>query len=152
MVEELECSKQKWRGHRGVTTCYMKEVKSILLQETIEDDQIHRLGVLCTLLHEKQQTLKDLDEMILGICSTDDIEADITEADKISAEITETLSEREQHLQRIKTGVKEQTKTADSEGTIAAPPTSHMSHTDKLQNTRAREGHQCGEESKTKAT
>ena len=110
----------------------MKEIKSILSQETIEDDKMHRLGVLCTLLREKQQTLKDLDEVILGICSTDDIEADITEADEISAGITEALSECERRLQRAKTGVKEQTKTAGSEGTIAAPPTSHVSYTDEL--------------------
>jgi len=46
MAEELERFKQKRQGHRGVTTRYMKEIKSILSQETIEEDQIHRLGVL----------------------------------------------------------------------------------------------------------
>jgi len=76
--------------------------------------------------------MKDLDEVILGIRSTDDIEADITEAEEISAGITEALSQCERCLQRVKTGVKEQTKTAGSDGTKAAPPTSHVSHTDKL--------------------
>jgi len=78
--------KQKRRGHHGVT---MKEMKVIISQDS------RQLTVLCSLLSEKQHTLKALDEVILSLCPTEDIEQDITEVDEISVGITEMLSECE---------------------------------------------------------
>jgi len=76
----------------------MKGMKVLLSQGTIEDDKLRCSIVLCDVLRDKQQTLKTLDKVILGQCSTDDIEQDITEAEEISAGISAAISECK-HLQ-----------------------------------------------------
>ena len=135
MAEDLERSKQKRRGHRGVATRFMKEMKALLSQDEIEDDKLRRLRVLCDVLRDKQQTLKTLDEVILGQCATDDIEQDICEADEISAGITEAISECEHYL-KIKTdrgnkGDQATQKSPEATTTAGEQPAEHVSNTDK---------------------
>ncbi|XP_065918882.1 uncharacterized protein [Dysidea avara] len=130
MAEDFERSKQKRRGYRGVTTRFMKEMKALLSEETIEDGKLRRLRVLCGLLWDKQQTLKALDELILGLCSTEDIEQDISEADEISAGITEVISECEHYLEINKARRDNVNQKSSRETTTAGePPTVHVDDT-----------------------
>jgi len=75
----------------------MKEIKILLSQDKIEDNKLRQLRVLCNLLREKQQTLKALDKVILGLCPTEGLAED----DEISVGITEVISECE-HLEAAK--------------------------------------------------
>ena len=59
----------------------MKEMKVILSKETIKDDKLCRLRVICDALHDKQ---KDLDKLILSLCLNENIEQDINKAEEIS--------------------------------------------------------------------
>ena len=47
--------------------------------------------MLCGLLRAKEELLSSLDEEILSLCDTEEIEGEITEADEITAKIEEAL-------------------------------------------------------------
>ena len=68
------------------------------------------------------------DEVILGICATEDIEQDIIEADEISTGIIETLSECKRYLQSGKEW--SETRHVEDNATADRPPTVHMRKTD----------------------
>ena len=89
MAEGLNRKGARRRGHRGVVTKYIQEVKAF--PEMLDDATRIRTEVLYGLLRAKQELLSSLDEEILSLCDTEEIEGEITAADEITAKIEEAL-------------------------------------------------------------
>ena len=83
------------RAHRGVATRYIQEAKTLLDTETMEDRALRRLKVLSDLLREKARELKEMDERVLAVCPTDEIEREVEEAEGINARVVELQAEIE---------------------------------------------------------
>lgn len=126
MEESLDRKRAKRRGHRGVVTKYVQEIKAF--PEVIDDATRRRAGVLRGLLRTKQEVLSRIDEEILDVCATEDIEGEITEADEISAKIEEALVS----IHRI-TGEEQErseSRITRNEGSVSPKTSSHMSEED----------------------
>ena len=76
MTEGLDRKRARRRGHQGVVTKYVEEVK--VFPEMPDDATRRRAEVFCGLLRAKQELLSSLDEEILSLCDTEEIEGHIT--------------------------------------------------------------------------
>ena len=94
MTETLEHLKMSRRAHRGVATKYIQEVKTLLDTEMI-DRALRRLKVISDLLREKARELKGMDERVLAVCPTDEIEREVKEAKGINARVVKLQAEIE---------------------------------------------------------
>ena len=115
MVEDLD-RKRARRGHRGVVTKYVQEIKAF---PEMPDDTTRRTAVLRGLLRAKQELLSSSDEEILSLCDTEEIEGEITETDEIIAKIEEVLVD-------IKHIIRDEQRRAESqitssEGLVVSP-------------------------------
>ena len=61
--------------------------------ESIDNSQRERLASLQVLLQDKLKVLLKLDEDILSMCATEDIEREIEESDTVNSHITETIEQ-----------------------------------------------------------
>ena len=97
--EQLNRLKARRRGHRGVVTKVLREATSLMIGEltTVIKD---RLKTICELLQEKTRVLKELDDEILNISPTEDIEQEIILADEFVDKISKTLKGITLHLKR----------------------------------------------------
>ena len=93
MAEDLERVRAWRRGHRGVATKYTQEAKQILETESIDNSQRERLASLQVLLQDKLKVLLKLDEDILNMFATKEIEREIKELDTVNSRITETIEQ-----------------------------------------------------------
>ena len=100
MSEALDHLRARQRAHQGVVTKYLQEVGSLLEAETIDDRQRLRLSTLLGLLHKKSTALKALDDEILSMCLTNEIEREVKEAEDIYSRIVETRAEIDVQLAR----------------------------------------------------
>ena len=96
--EQLDRLKTRRRGHRGVVAKLLREATSLMIGEltTIIKDRLKRI---CELLLEKTRVLKELDDEILNISPTEDIEQEIIQADEFVDKISETLKGIALHLE-----------------------------------------------------
>ena len=85
--KSLDRLKARRRGHRGVATKYVQEAKALFEGESRDDSTFRRVRTLQNSLEEKLALLKRLDEKILQVCPTDDIEGEILEADETNNRI-----------------------------------------------------------------
>ena len=87
MEESLERKWVKRRAHCEVVTKYVQDVNTF--PEVLDIPTHHWVEVLRGLLTTKQEVLSRLDEEILEVCTTEDIEREITEANKILVKLKE---------------------------------------------------------------
>ena len=80
-------------GHRGIVTKYSKEAASLLETDTGTDTEtkIRRLTTIKESLQNRLSQITKLDEDILEICETKDIEGEMEEADIVNTRIVETI-------------------------------------------------------------
>ena len=83
------------RAHSGVATIYIQEAKTLLDTEMMEDRALRRLKVLSDLLREKARELKEMDERVLAVCPTYEIEREVEETEGINARVVELQAEIE---------------------------------------------------------
>ena len=95
MTDTLKRLKMSRRAHRGVATRYIQEAKTLLDTETMEDRALRQLKVLSDLLREKARELKEMDERVLAVCPTDEIEREVEESEGINARVVELQAEIE---------------------------------------------------------
>jgi len=103
MSEALEKVKKCWSGHRGVVTKHLKKVKHILDSDVeLDEKYLVKVKALCNILKEKFGLLNTLDEQVLVMCPTDDIERQIKETEEMKYKIVEICTEIEGQLDRGK--------------------------------------------------
>ena len=103
MTEGLDRLKARRCGHRGIATRYSGEVRAMVQGETetsLEEKQIH-LTALQNSLEEKLQILQTLDEDILNVCATDDIEGEIADAETVNFRITKSIESCKRTIEGI---------------------------------------------------
>ena len=93
MAEDLERVRARRRGHRGVAMINILRKQNILETESIDNSQRERLASLQVLLQDKLKVLLKLDEDILSMCATEEIEREIEESDNLNSHITETIKQ-----------------------------------------------------------
>lgn len=93
MSENLERLKKRRRENRGVATKKVQEAKALLEGESKDDSVYVRIRDIQSSLEEKLKLLKELDETILQVCPTEEIEVDIVEADEANSRILTVISE-----------------------------------------------------------
>lgn len=87
--EQLNRLKARRRGHRGVATKLMREATS-LMEGELTATNVDRIKSISKLLEEKSKLLKELDDDILNIIPTEDIEEEIIQNDEFNDNISET--------------------------------------------------------------
>ena len=103
MTEGLDRLKARRHGHRGIATRYSGEVRAMVRGETetsLEEKRI-RLTALQNSLEEKLQILQTLDEDILNVCATDDIEGEIADAETVNFRITKSIESCKRTIEGI---------------------------------------------------
>ena len=127
MTESVERLRAQRRGHRGVATKYVHEAKQILEDDSriADSSQRERLASLQKSLQEKLKLLLKLDEDILNSCATDDIEAEIEEAETVNSRITEIIEQ----CKRVKQASTKPELTSVEASEVTSP--AHDSHRDR---------------------
>ena len=115
--EQLNRLKARRRGHRGVATKLIREATS-LMEGELTATNVERIKSISKLLEEKSKLLKELDDDILNIIPTEDIEEEIIQNDEFNDNISETQKVMATHstvtVTKSTTG-KEATNVADTE-------------------------------------
>ena len=76
-TDNLDRLKARRRGHRGVATKYVQEARALVTGESRDELVIARIKSLQSLLEEKLEVLKRLNEEILQASPTEAIEGEI---------------------------------------------------------------------------
>ena len=74
---DVDRLKAKRRGHRGVTTKFIQEAKSIVENPEITTLNRSRLKILDNLLEEKEKLLRGMDDEMLSLCKVEEIEKEM---------------------------------------------------------------------------
>ena len=115
--EQLNCLKASRRGHRGVAIKLMREARS-LMEGELTTTNVDRIKSISKVLEEKSKLLKELDDNILSIIPTEDIEEEIIQNDEFNNIISETQKVMATHstvpVTKSTTG-REATNVADTE-------------------------------------
>ena len=91
--EVLERLKLRRRGNHGVATKYIQEAKQILQGESIDNAQQRRLITVQNTLQEKLKLITELDDAILNMCLTTEIETGIEELETVNARIRDAIEQ-----------------------------------------------------------
>ena len=87
MSENLDRLKTVRGSHRGVVTKLTKETDTLAATEPLTTEQIDRLTVIRQQLNAKEQTLQTLNRDILNLCSLEEIETEVNDAETVVAKI-----------------------------------------------------------------
>ena len=89
MTENLARLRAVRAGNRGVITKLIKEAEFHIgrLNEASGKYDTGRMWTICTILSEKKDILKTLDEKIVNLCEVEEIAKEIEEADEYMSRI-----------------------------------------------------------------
>jgi len=87
MSESLDRLNTVRGSHRGVVTKLSRETDTLLATEPLTAEQTDRLTVIKQQLTSKEQTLEVLNRDILNLCTLEEVDTEVNEADTVVAKI-----------------------------------------------------------------
>ena len=93
MADNVSRLRAKRGKHRGIVTKYSKEAASLLETDTETDPEtkIRRLVTIKDSLQKRLSQITKLDEDILKVCDTKEVENEMEESDVVNARVIETI-------------------------------------------------------------
>ena len=127
MSDDVSRLRAKRGGHRGIVTKYSKEAVGLIEDES--ETKIRRLKTIKDSLQTRLAIIVKLDEDILEVCDTKDIENEMEESDTVNTRVSETIEACERFLESVTSKTAVSTNKPSKSDTLTDQDTSFRENT-----------------------